>query len=166
MFFLIKTNFWYCLQVIYMLIAFFGTGNMATVSSFDPNWVRFFISTFSPFTMMILVVLKMLIPIFILVCTLKSLQIITQVHIAQVNNKYLWIILTLFLGQITNIISDYTCHLWYNESKLLLPRKKQRIVVGHRNINFTLCHHAVHNDLFNFSLRMCQICDGSITCIK
>ncbi|KAL1380784.1 hypothetical protein pipiens_013932 [Culex pipiens pipiens] len=65
--------------VIYMLMAFFGTGNMATVSSFDPNWVRFFISTFSPFTMMILVVLKMLIPIFILVCTLKSLQIITQV---------------------------------------------------------------------------------------
>uniref|UniRef100_A0A1Q3FC79 GPI ethanolamine phosphate transferase 1 n=1 Tax=Culex tarsalis TaxID=7177 RepID=A0A1Q3FC79_CULTA len=65
--------------VIYMLIAFFGTGNMATVSSFDPNWVRFFISTFSPFIMAILVVLKLLIPIFILVCVLKSLQIITHV---------------------------------------------------------------------------------------
>ncbi|XP_055594011.1 GPI ethanolamine phosphate transferase 1 [Uranotaenia lowii] len=65
--------------VVYILISFFGTGNMATVSSFDPNWVRFFVTTFSPFTMAGLIVFKLIIPIYIAICVLKSLQIITAV---------------------------------------------------------------------------------------
>ncbi|XP_058816822.1 GPI ethanolamine phosphate transferase 1-like [Topomyia yanbarensis] len=66
--------------VFYMLISFFGTGNLATVSSFDPNWLRFFISTFSPFVMTGLIVFKLLIPLLILLCVLRAIQIITQVQ--------------------------------------------------------------------------------------
>ena len=37
-----------CVMVfmLYLMISFFGTGNMATVSSFDPNWVRCLVTTF------------------------------------------------------------------------------------------------------------------------
>ncbi|XP_065078115.1 GPI ethanolamine phosphate transferase 1, partial [Ochlerotatus camptorhynchus] len=65
--------------VLYMLVSFFGTGNIATVSSFDPNWVRLLVSTFSPFLMTGLIVFKLLVPILISVCVLRSLQIIIKV---------------------------------------------------------------------------------------
>uniref|UniRef100_A0A182VQS3 GPI ethanolamine phosphate transferase 1 n=1 Tax=Anopheles minimus TaxID=112268 RepID=A0A182VQS3_9DIPT len=65
--------------MLFLLASFFGTGNLATVSSFDPNWVRCFVSTFSPFTMMALIVLKLLIPVLLLVCVLKAMGIICSV---------------------------------------------------------------------------------------
>ncbi|XP_055548458.1 GPI ethanolamine phosphate transferase 1 isoform X2 [Wyeomyia smithii] len=66
--------------VLYMLISFFGPGNIATISSFDPNWVRLFVSTFSPFLMTGLIVFKLLIPLLVLVCAFKSLHVIAQVN--------------------------------------------------------------------------------------
>ncbi|XP_053657780.1 GPI ethanolamine phosphate transferase 1 [Anopheles marshallii] len=66
--------------MLFLLACFFGTGNLATVSSFDPNWVRCFVTTFSPFTMMALIVLKLLIPVLLLVCVLKAMGIICSVH--------------------------------------------------------------------------------------
>lgn len=48
----------------YIYIAFFGLGNLATLNSFDPAWVRCFLTTFSPFTMTALILLKVLIPFF------------------------------------------------------------------------------------------------------
>uniref|UniRef100_A0A182M7J9 GPI ethanolamine phosphate transferase 1 n=1 Tax=Anopheles culicifacies TaxID=139723 RepID=A0A182M7J9_9DIPT len=65
--------------MLFLLASFFGTGNLATVSSFDPNWVRCFVTTFSPFTMMGLIVLKLLIPVLLLVCVLKAMGIICSV---------------------------------------------------------------------------------------
>ncbi|XP_036330817.1 GPI ethanolamine phosphate transferase 1 [Rhagoletis pomonella] len=49
--------------LLYTLFSFFGTGNIASVSSFDPNIVRCFLSTFSPFIIMALVILKLVIPV-------------------------------------------------------------------------------------------------------
>uniref|UniRef100_A0A182JZE9 GPI ethanolamine phosphate transferase 1 n=1 Tax=Anopheles christyi TaxID=43041 RepID=A0A182JZE9_9DIPT len=66
--------------MLFLLASFFGTGNLATVSSFDPNWVRCFVTTFSPFTMMALIVLKLLIPVLLLICVLKGMVIISSVH--------------------------------------------------------------------------------------
>uniref|UniRef100_A0A182PE48 GPI ethanolamine phosphate transferase 1 n=1 Tax=Anopheles epiroticus TaxID=199890 RepID=A0A182PE48_9DIPT len=66
--------------MLFLLVSFFGTGNLATVSSFDPNWVRCFVTTFSPFTMMALIVLKLLIPVLLLICVLKATVIISSVH--------------------------------------------------------------------------------------
>ncbi|XP_055920389.1 GPI ethanolamine phosphate transferase 1 [Eupeodes corollae] len=56
-------SFEYALAILlYTLFTFFGTGNTASVSSFDPNVMRCFITTFSPFIIMGLVVLKLFLP--------------------------------------------------------------------------------------------------------
>uniref|UniRef100_A0A182TTI6 GPI ethanolamine phosphate transferase 1 n=1 Tax=Anopheles melas TaxID=34690 RepID=A0A182TTI6_9DIPT len=65
--------------MLFLLVSFFGTGNLATVSSFDPNWVRCFVTTFSPFTMMALIVFKLLVPVLLLICVLKAMVIISSV---------------------------------------------------------------------------------------
>ncbi|XP_055859262.1 GPI ethanolamine phosphate transferase 1 [Episyrphus balteatus] len=56
-------SFEYALAILlYTLFTFFGTGNTASVSSFDPNVMRCFITTFSPFIIMGLVILKLFLP--------------------------------------------------------------------------------------------------------
>ncbi|KAL3106090.1 hypothetical protein niasHT_025479 [Heterodera trifolii] len=47
-------------------MAFFGTGNIASLNSFNPSFLRYFVSVFSPFTMALLLFLKVLIPFFVL----------------------------------------------------------------------------------------------------
>ncbi|XP_062707725.1 GPI ethanolamine phosphate transferase 1-like [Aedes albopictus] len=107
--------------VFYILVSFFGTGNMATVSSFDPNWVRLLVSTFSPFLMTSLIVLKLLIPILVSVCILKSLHIITKVK-AQ----------TLFL--LIFIICDLMClHFFY-----LIKNKGSWLEIGSSISHFVI----------------------------
>ncbi|TMW41089.1 hypothetical protein DOY81_013832, partial [Sarcophaga bullata] len=40
--------------LLYTFFSFFGTGNMASINSFDPNIIRCFLTTFSPFVIMFL----------------------------------------------------------------------------------------------------------------
>ncbi|XP_062545025.1 GPI ethanolamine phosphate transferase 1 isoform X2 [Armigeres subalbatus] len=107
--------------VFYMLISFFGTGNMATVSSFDPNWVRLLVTTFSPFLMTCLIVFKLLIPILVSVCILRSLQISLNVR-AQ----------TLFL--LIFVICDLMClHFFY-----LIKNKGSWLEIGSSISHFVI----------------------------
>jgi phosphatidylinositol glycan class N len=46
------------LLVFHLLIAFFGTGNMASINSFDPVSVYCFVTVFNPFLMGFLILLK------------------------------------------------------------------------------------------------------------
>ncbi|CAF0725015.1 unnamed protein product [Brachionus calyciflorus] len=55
------------LLVFYLLLAFFGTGNMASINSFDPVSVYCFITVFSPFLMGFLLFLKITIPFLIVI---------------------------------------------------------------------------------------------------
>ncbi|KAK9294452.1 hypothetical protein QLX08_010915 [Tetragonisca angustula] len=55
--------------MLYTLLCFFGTGNMASISSFDPSWTRHFVTVFSPFTMFLLILLKLSIPLMLIGCT-------------------------------------------------------------------------------------------------
>ncbi|KAJ8672992.1 hypothetical protein QAD02_004253 [Eretmocerus hayati] len=57
----------------YTLLCFFGTGNMASLSSFDPSWTRHFLTVFSPFTMAALILLKTVIPLILVGCLIRSL---------------------------------------------------------------------------------------------
>ncbi|XP_053679452.1 GPI ethanolamine phosphate transferase 1 [Anopheles nili] len=82
--------------MLFLLTSFFGTGNLATVSSFDPNWVRCFVATFSPFTMMALILLKLLIPVILLVCVLRAMVIVCSVHKTKLFN-------------LTLIVCDWMC---------------------------------------------------------
>ena len=54
--------------MLYTLLCFFGTGNMASISSFDPTWTRHFITVFSPITMSALILLKLGIPLILVGC--------------------------------------------------------------------------------------------------
>lgn len=54
--------------MLYTLLCFFGTGNMASISSFNPSWTRHFVTVFSPFTMFLLILLKICIPLILIGC--------------------------------------------------------------------------------------------------
>ncbi|KAK0078653.1 hypothetical protein PV325_002228 [Microctonus aethiopoides] len=58
--------------MLYILLSFFGTGNMASISSFDPMWTRHFITVFSPFTMSGLILLKLAIPLILVGCASRA----------------------------------------------------------------------------------------------
>lgn len=64
-----------------MLVSFFGTGNIASISSFDPNWVRCLVSTFAPFLMASLIILKLMIPVLVVMCAVWQIHSITKVSI-------------------------------------------------------------------------------------
>lgn len=56
------------MQLTFVLLGLFGTGNFAELSSFDPMWVRPLITSFSPFIITGLIVIK--ISVVIMLCTL------------------------------------------------------------------------------------------------
>ncbi|CAG9802616.1 unnamed protein product [Chironomus riparius] len=70
--------------MLYLLISFFGTGNMATISSFDPNWVRCLVVVFSPFLMMALILFKLSIPINLLSCCYRAINLSLRVDTKKV----------------------------------------------------------------------------------
>ncbi|XP_044011908.1 GPI ethanolamine phosphate transferase 1 isoform X2 [Aphidius gifuensis] len=59
--------------MLYILLSFFGTGNMASISSFDPMWTKHFITVFSPFIMSSLIVLKLAIPLILIGCASQAI---------------------------------------------------------------------------------------------
>ena len=59
--------------MLYTLLCFFGTGNMASLSSFDPSWTRNFLTVFSPFTMAALILLKFVVPLILVGCLIRAL---------------------------------------------------------------------------------------------
>lgn len=73
------SNFSCFFQMLYLMISFFGTGNMATISSFDPNWVRCLVKTFSPFMMTALIIFKLAIPIILLTCGYRAIHVALRV---------------------------------------------------------------------------------------
>lgn len=53
--------------LLFVMLSFFGTGNIASISSFDPNICRYYITIFSPFIMMSLIILKLCIPLILII---------------------------------------------------------------------------------------------------
>uniref|UniRef100_A0A8C4U7T4 GPI ethanolamine phosphate transferase 1 n=1 Tax=Falco tinnunculus TaxID=100819 RepID=A0A8C4U7T4_FALTI len=64
--------------VFFIVTAFFGTGNIASVNSFDPASVYCFLTVFSPFVMGGLLVLKVVIPFVLVSCAFEAVQVTTQ----------------------------------------------------------------------------------------
>uniref|UniRef100_A0A8C2IX27 GPI ethanolamine phosphate transferase 1 n=1 Tax=Cyprinus carpio TaxID=7962 RepID=A0A8C2IX27_CYPCA len=64
--------------VFFIIIAFFGCGNIASINSFDPASVYCFLTVFNPFIMGGLLMWKVLIPFIIVMCTFESIQVSTQ----------------------------------------------------------------------------------------
>lgn len=67
------------LFLFYIVLSFFGTGNIASLNSFDPTWVRCFITMFSPFLMTALILWKTIIPFLIVTCTFRGINVVLGV---------------------------------------------------------------------------------------
>uniref|UniRef100_A0A8C7KHT0 GPI ethanolamine phosphate transferase 1 n=1 Tax=Oncorhynchus kisutch TaxID=8019 RepID=A0A8C7KHT0_ONCKI len=65
-------------QVFFIITAFFGTGNIASINSFDPASVYCFLTVFNPFIMGGLMMWKVIIPFIIVMCTFETIQVSTQ----------------------------------------------------------------------------------------
>ncbi|XP_019724986.1 GPI ethanolamine phosphate transferase 1 [Hippocampus comes] len=64
--------------VFFIIVAFFGTGNIASINSFDPTSVYCFLTVFNPFIMGGLMMWKVIIPFIIVMCTFETIQVTTQ----------------------------------------------------------------------------------------
>ncbi|KAK7483067.1 hypothetical protein BaRGS_00025730 [Batillaria attramentaria] len=58
---------------------FFGTGNIASINSFDPASVYCFITVFNPFVMAALMMYKVVLPFVVVTCALRAVQVVTCV---------------------------------------------------------------------------------------
>lgn len=65
--------------VFFIITAFFGTGNIASINSFDPSSVYCFLTVFSPFMMGSLLLCKVFIPFVIVTSAFDAIHIILQV---------------------------------------------------------------------------------------
>ncbi|KAB0401032.1 hypothetical protein E2I00_006353, partial [Balaenoptera physalus] len=64
--------------VFFLMTAFFGTGNIASVNSFDLASVYCFLTVFSPYMMGTLMMWKILIPFALVMCAFEAVQLTTQ----------------------------------------------------------------------------------------
>ncbi|XP_042318020.1 GPI ethanolamine phosphate transferase 1 isoform X2 [Sceloporus undulatus] len=64
--------------LFFIVAAFFGTGNIASVNSFDPTSVYCFLTVFSPFLMGGLLLWKVAIPFVLVSCAFEAVQVTTQ----------------------------------------------------------------------------------------
>jgi phosphatidylinositol glycan class N len=55
-------------SLLFLLLAFFGTGNFASINSFDPSIVYCFLTVFNPFLMSLVILFKCILPILIVNC--------------------------------------------------------------------------------------------------
>ncbi|XP_013796245.1 GPI ethanolamine phosphate transferase 1 isoform X5 [Apteryx mantelli] len=83
--------------VFFIVTAFFGTGNIASVNSFDPASVYCFLTVFSPFMMGGLLVLKVVIPFVLVSCAFEAVQVTTQLSSKSISHYVLVMSLTIFM---------------------------------------------------------------------
>ena len=67
--------------VFFIIVAFFGTGNIASINSFDPASVYCFLTVFSPFVMGSLLLCKVLIPFVIVTCAFDAIHVVLSVPV-------------------------------------------------------------------------------------
>ena len=79
------------LFIIFTLVSFFGTGNIASLNSFDPRSIQTLVSTFSPFLMGSLLLLKVILPFFLVALFAYCVQYVTQMP-----QKALFLIVMIF----------------------------------------------------------------------
>ena len=64
--------------LFFSVVSFFGTGNIASLNSFDPKSIQTLVSVFNPFLMGSLLLMKVLIPFFVVACFVCVVQKISR----------------------------------------------------------------------------------------
>ncbi|KAJ8735600.1 hypothetical protein PYW07_007220 [Mythimna separata] len=77
--------------VLYIILAFFGTGNIASLNSFEIRWVTCFLTSFQPFVITTLILLKTLAPFLSVACSFRAVQ-----HLTKAPTGYLMIIVLIY----------------------------------------------------------------------
>ncbi|KAK4826349.1 hypothetical protein QYF61_007458 [Mycteria americana] len=103
--------------VFFIVTAFFGTGNIASVNSFDPASVYCFLTVFSPFMMGGLLVLKVVIPFVLVSCAFEAVQVTTQLSSKSISHYVLVMSLTIFMMLMNGLAQLLTT------KRLELPRR-------------------------------------------
>ena len=67
--------------VFFIVVAFFGTGNIASINSFDPASVYCFLTVFSPFVMGSLLLCKVFIPFVIVACAFDAIHVVLSIPV-------------------------------------------------------------------------------------
>ncbi|XP_037302228.1 GPI ethanolamine phosphate transferase 1-like, partial [Manduca sexta] len=71
--------------ILYIILAFFGTGNIASLNSFEVRWVTCFITSFHPFVITTLILLKTLAPFLVVACGFRAVQCLTKAPVGYLN---------------------------------------------------------------------------------
>ncbi|XP_071175269.1 GPI ethanolamine phosphate transferase 1-like [Mytilus edulis] len=72
----IRRAFYY---IFFILVAFFGTGNIASINSFEPASVYCFVTKFDPFVMGSLMMLKNVLPFVLVSCVFHAIHVLTAI---------------------------------------------------------------------------------------
>nr|XP_035939747.1 GPI ethanolamine phosphate transferase 1-like isoform X2 [Halichoerus grypus] len=83
--------------VFFLVTAFFGTGNIASVNSFDLASVYCFLTVFSPFMMGALMMWKILIPFVLVMCAFEAVQLTTQLPSKSISQYVIVMSMTIVL---------------------------------------------------------------------
>ncbi|CAH1269894.1 PIGN [Branchiostoma lanceolatum] len=65
--------------IFFIITAFFGTGNIASINSFDPQSIYCFLTVFNPFVMGSLLLLKIMVPFLMVTCAFRAVDVVVQV---------------------------------------------------------------------------------------
>lgn len=65
--------------LFFVLLSFFGTGNIASLNSFDPTWVRCYVTVFSPFTMAALILCRTVLPFLAVTVGFRAQNVLMKV---------------------------------------------------------------------------------------
>ncbi|KAJ2947913.1 hypothetical protein O0L34_g9704 [Tuta absoluta] len=71
--------------ITFITAAFFGTGNIASLNSFEIRWVTCFITSFKPFIITGLILLKTMAPFLIVGCSFRAVQYFTKAPVGYMN---------------------------------------------------------------------------------
>lgn len=90
-----------CFYLFFLIFSFFGTGNIASINSFDPTTTLPFVSVFDPFVMGGLCIFKVLVLLLLVSCFFQAIQVSINIP------PYPFFLLLL-------IISDFmACHFFF-----------------------------------------------------
>ncbi|XP_050681266.1 GPI ethanolamine phosphate transferase 1 isoform X1 [Leptidea sinapis] len=71
--------------MLYVILAYFGTGNIASLNSFEVRWVLCYTTSFQPFVITALILLKTLSPLLAVGCCFRAIQKLTKAPMGYLN---------------------------------------------------------------------------------